>query len=418
MVDILVMSRYELSTMSNDDGTALLEPKAQFTPVTGDGWHDPFGMYKALRDHDPVHHVEARDYWVLSRFSDIFDAVRDTTTFTSTKGLTFEYNELEKAGLDEIAPMVFLDPPDHTFFRRLVSRGFTPRHVETFEPEVRSFVVERIERLRAQGGGDVVTELLKPLPSFIVGKYLGVPPEDRDRFDAWSNGIVGANALGDPLLAATSVGELFAFFSELIERRRTDPGDDTISDLVQASEGSGVTSLQILGFAFTMVTGGNDTTTGLLSGGLELLAGHPAQRQMLVEQPGLIRGAVEELLRLTSPVQGLARTTTRDVTVSGVQIPAERKVLLLYGAANRDEREFGDDAEELDVLRLPRRILSFGYGPHHCIGAAVARLMGRVTLEELLARCPRFGVDAEVGQFAPGHFVRWYESLPFVPDAA
>jgi cytochrome P450 family 130 len=402
--------------MSTDNQTALLEPKAQFTPVTGDGWRDPFPMYRALRDRDPVHHVESRDYWVLSRFGDIFDVVRDTATFTSTKGLTFEYNELEKAGLDEIAPMVFLDPPDHTFFRRLVSRGFTPRHVETFEPEVRAFVVERIERLRTQGGGDVVTELLKPLPSFIVGKYLGVPPEDRDRFDAWSNGIVGANALGDPLLAATSVGELFAFFTELIERRRTDPGDDTISDLVQASEGSGVTPLQILGFAFTMVTGGNDTTTGLLSGGLDLLARQPAQREMLVEQPGLIRGAVEELLRLTSPVQGLARTTTRDVTVSGVDIPKDRKVLLLYGAANRDEREFGDEAEELNVLRAPRRILSFGYGPHHCIGAAVARLMGRVTLEELLARCPRYDVDAVAGRFAPGHFVRWYESLPFVPD--
>ena len=404
--------------MSSHDATALMEPKAQFTPVTGDGWRNPFPMYRALRDHDPVHHVEARDYWVLSRFGDIFDAVRDTTTFTSTKGLTFEYDELAKAGLNEIAPMVFLDPPDHTFFRRLVSRGFTPRHVETFEPEVRSFVAERIERLRAQGGGDVVSDLLKPLPSFIVGKYLGVPPEDRDRFDAWSNGIVGANALGDPLLAATSVGELFAFFSELIERRRSDPGDDTISDLVQASEGTGVTSQQILGFAFTMVTGGNDTTTGLLSGGLELLSGHPDQRAQLVAQPGLIRGAVEELLRLTSPVQGLARATTCDVAINGVQIPRDRKVLLLYGAANRDEREFGANAEELDVLRQPRRILTFGYGPHHCIGAAAARLMGRVTLEEVLARCPTYAVDPVAGRFAPGHFVRWYESLPFVPEAA
>ncbi len=395
-----------------------VEANARFVPVSGDGWRDPFRMYRALRDHDPVHHVESGDYWVLSRFSDIFDAVRDTTTFTSTKGLTFEYNELEKAGLDDIAPMVFLDPPDHTFFRRLVSRGFTPRHVETFEPEVRSFVVERIERLRSQGGGDVVADLLKPLPSFIVGKYLGVPPEDRERFDAWSNGIVGANALGDPLLAATSVGELFAFFSELIERRRTDPGDDTISDLVQASQDSGVTPLQILGFAFTMVTGGNDTTTGLLSGGLELLASHPEQKGMLIAQPDLIGGAIDELLRLTSPVQGLARTSTRDVTVNGVSIPKDRKVLLLYGAANRDEREFGDDAEELDILRSPRRILSFGYGPHHCIGAAAARLMGRVTLNELLARCPRFEVDPDAGRFAPGHFVRWYESLPFDPGGA
>jgi cytochrome P450 family 130 len=404
--------------MSAPVDSATTSAEARFVPVTGGGWRNPFPMYRALRDADPVHHVEDGDYWVLSRFKDVFDVVRDTATFTSTQGLTFEYNELAKAGLEEIAPMVFLDPPDHTFFRRLVSRGFTPRHVETLEPDVRAFVVERIERLRAQGGGDIVAELLKPLPSFIVGRYLGVPSEDRERFDAWSNGIVGANALGDPLLAASTVGELFGFFTELIERRRREPADDTISDLVRAAEGTGVTTLQILGFAFTMVTGGNDTTTGLLSGGLELLTGAPDQRDVLVGQPDLVRPAIEELLRLTSPVQGLARTTTQEVTLGGVTIPAGRKVLLLYGAANRDEREFGDDAEQLNVRRAPARILSFGYGPHLCLGAAAARLMGRVTLEELLSRCPRFRVDAEAGRFAPGHFVRWYESLPFVPDAS
>ncbi len=399
--------------MSITEVSPTASSNTRFVPASGDGWRNPFDMYRALRDDDPVHHVSDGDYWVLSRFADVFDVVRDTATFSSASGLTFEYNELEKAGLDEIAPMVFLDPPDHTFFRRLVSRGFTPRQVETFEPEIRAFVIERIERLRSAGGGDVVAELLKPLPSFIVGRYLGVPDEDRERFDNWSNGIVAANALGDPLLAAATVGELFGFFTELIARRRVEPADDTISDLVAASEGTGVTDLQILGFAFTMVTGGNDTTTGLLSGGLELLSAHPDQRALLAGQPELMRTAVEELLRLTSPVQGLARTTTNEIEVSGVAIPEGRKVLLLYGSANRDEREFGHDAEELRLLRAPRRILSFGYGPHLCLGAAVARLMGRVTLEELLARCPDFTVDAAAGHFAPGHFVRWYESLPF-----
>jgi cytochrome P450 len=399
--------------MSITEVSSTESSNARFVPVSGDGWRNPFDMYRALRDHDPVHHVSSGDYWVLSRFADVFDVVRDTASFSSASGLTFEYNELEKAGLSEIAPMVFLDPPDHTFFRRLVSRGFTPRNVEVFEPEIRTFVVERIERLRSAGHGDVVAELLKPLPSYIVGRYLGVPDDDRERFDQWSNGIVAANALGDPLLAAVTVGELFGFFTELIARRRVEPSDDTISDLVAASEGTGITDLQILGFAFTMVTGGNDTTTGLLSSGLELLAAHPEQKALLVEQPELLRTAIEELLRLSSPVQGLARTTTREVELSGVTIPEGRKVLLLYGAANRDEREFGEDAEELQVMRAPRRILSFGYGPHLCLGAAAARLMGRVTLEELLARCPDFTVHAAAGHFAPGHFVRWYESLPF-----
>lgn len=368
-------------------------------------------MYRRLRDEDPVHHVERGDYWVLSRFEHVFRAVRDTATFSSAQGLTFTYDETRKAGLDEVAPMVFLDPPEHTDFRRHVSARFTPRRVQDIEDDVRSFVRERLDDLCAAGGGDVVAQLLKPLPSFVVAHYLGVPAEDREKFDGWTHGIVAANALGDPLLAADTVTELFGYFTELIEWRRSSPGDDAVSALVEA----GVAPLRVLGFAFTMVTGGNDTTTGLLSVGLDLLATHPDQRDLLVADPARIPDAVEELLRLTSPVQGLARTTTVDAEVGGVTIPAGRKVLLLYGSANRDEREFGDDAEELRVTRKPRQILAFGYGAHHCLGAAAARLMGRVTLEELLARCPQFDVDAEAGRFAPGHFVRWYESLPFRP---
>ena len=398
--------------------TPEIPANATFEPVSGDGWRNPFAMYRALRDHDPVHHVDRGDYWVLSRFADVFDAVRDTVTFTSTQGLTFKYNELQMAGLDEISPMVFLDPPDHTTFRRLVSRGFAPRQVQSLEPDIRRFVVERLETLGAAGGGDVVAELLKPLPSFVVATYLGVPPEDRERFDGWTQGILAANAFGDPTLAADTVGELFTFFADLIERRREDPGDDVISELVQLCNEDRVTPMRILGFSFTMVTGGNDTTTGLLSGGLDLLAAHPDQRDLLARRPDLIPAGIEELLRLTSPVQGLARSTTKEVEVGGVVIPEGRKVMFLYGSANRDTREFGSNAEELDITRNPRRILSFGYGPHHCLGAAAARLMGRVVLEELLARYPRFGVDAAAGHFAPGHFVRWYESLPFTTEVA
>jgi cytochrome P450 len=261
------------------------------------------------------------------------------------------------------------------------------------------------------GGGDVVGGLLKPLPSYVVAHYLGVPEEDREHFDGWTRGIVAANALGDPMLAANTVAELFGYFTSLISRRRRSPGDDAVSDLVSA----GVSDMQTLGFAFTMVTGGNDTTTGLLGGGLELLSDHPAERQRLIDDPSMIPGAVEELLRLTSPVQGLARTVTSDVTIEGVTIPAGRKVMLLYGSANRDEREFGPLAGALDVGRAPRQIVAFGYGAHHCLGAAAARLMGRVTLEELLARCPSFVVDGAAGVYAPGQFVRWFESLPFLP---
>ena len=360
-----------------------------------------------------MHHVERGDYWVLSRFADVFTAARDTATWSSASGLTFSYGDMGAAGLEQVAPLVMLDPPDHTEFRRLVARGFTPRQVTAIEPAVRAFVVERLERLRSAGGGDVVAELLKPLPSFVVAHYLGVPAADRGRFDAWTEGIVAANALGDPLVAGTAVAELLGYFGELVERRRREPGDGVLSELVAAGDGARVPPLRILGFAFTMVTGGNDTSTGLLGGALELLAAAPDQRRLLQDDLALVPGAVEELLRLTSPVQGLARTATRDVCIGDVLIPEGRKALLLYAAANRDPREFGPDAEQLDVRRAPRQVLTFGSGAHFCLGAAAARLMGRVVLEEVLVRCPGYAVDPDAGRFAPGHFVRRYESLPF-----
>lgn len=393
-------------------------PTVGFEPRSGTTWRDPFSMYRALRDHDPVHHVADGDYWVLSRFADVFAAARDTATFSSAQGLTFTYGEREKLGLD-FAPMVMMDPPEHTAFRRLVGRGFTPRRVADIEPAVRSFVVDHVEALREIGQGDLVAGLAKPLPSFVVAHYLGVPAEDRDRFDGWTEAIVGANAEGNALLAADAVGELVGYFSELIERRRVEPGDDMTSALVHAElDGEPVSVLAILGFAFTMVTGGNDTTTGLLGGAAELLTARPDQRRRLLDDPGLIPNAVEELLRLTAPVQGLARTTTRPVTLGDHTVPGGRKVLLLYASANRDQREYGPDADELDVGRSIDKILTFSYGAHHCLGAAAARLQARVALEELLARCPDFSVDADAGTFAPGHFVRRYASLPFVADAA
>lgn len=388
---------------------------AHFEPRTEEGWRDPFTMYRDLRDHDPVHHVERGDYWVLSRYRHVFDAARDTERFSSAQGLTHLYDDVATAGLDTVRPMVFLDPPEHTEFRRLVAKGFTPRQVAEIEPAVREFAAERIEALRSNGGGDIVSELLKPLPTFVVAHYLGVPEADRGRFDRWVHRVVAASANGNVLDASETVAEIFEYFTALIERRRGDPGDDTISLLVQAGDGAGVDPMRILGFAFTMITGGNDTTTGLLSVGLDLLHRSPDQQAALAADPGLTDDAVQELLRLTSPVQGLARTTTTDVDIDGTTIPAGRKVMLLYAAANRDPREFGDDAEQLRIDRRPAQILTFSYGAHHCLGASAARLMGRVVLEELLGRCPEFAVDGDAATFAPGNFVRWYRSLPFTP---
>ncbi|MEG8177648.1 cytochrome P450 [Nocardia terpenica] len=401
--------------------TANMSHKPRFELRSGETWRDPWSMYAALREHDPVHHVVPAgradaDYYVLSRYADVYDAVRDAETFSSAQGLTVDYNNLSEIGLGADRPFVFTDPPDHTGFRRRVAKGFTPRQVREISPAVREFVIERIERLRAEDGGDISAELFKPLPTMVVAHYLGVPEEDRAKFDKWSEAIVAASAAGGILTAQAAVTELMQYFTALIERRRTAPGDDTVSLLVASGLGadgdvSGI--LQILGFAFTMITGGNDTTTGNLGGAVQLLTLYPEQRRRLIDDPGLIPGAVDEFLRLTSPVQGLARTTTRDVEIEGVTIPAGRRVLLLYASANRDEREYGSDAAELDVTRQPRNILTFGNGNHHCLGAAAARMQATIALRELLARCPDFTVDIDAVRYTDGNYVRWPVSVPF-----
>ncbi|MBM0125844.1 cytochrome P450 [Pimelobacter simplex] len=390
-----------------------------YRPGGGAAWRDPWASYAWLRDHDPVHHVVPprrpdADYFVLSRHADVLAAAVDVATYSSTRGLTVEYDELERIGLVDNPPFVMTDPPVHTTFRRLVARGFTPRQVRELEPVVRAFVADRLDALRAAGGGDVVAELFKPLPSLVVGHYLGVPVEDQPRFDDWSGAIVAANVAGEGALAAADAAsattELMTYFADLVERRRRDPGEDTVSQLVMA----GTDLLEILAFVFTMVAGGNDTSTGALGGAAQLLAAHPEQRALLAGSPDLVPDAVEELLRLTSPVQCLARTATRDVELHGTTIPAGRKVLLLYAAGNRDPRRYGLDADLLDVRRRPSQVLSFSQGHHHCLGAAAARLQITVALEELLARIPDFAVDEDAVTWAPGPYVRRPLSVPLV----
>lgn len=397
-----------------------------YRPGGGEAWRDPWSSYAVLREQDPVHHVvpaghPAADYYVLSRHADVLAAAVDVATFSSGQGLTVEYDELERIGLVDNPPFVMTDPPVHTAFRRLVARGFTPRQVRDIEPAVRSFVVERVERLREAGGGDVVAELFKPLPSLVVGHYLGVPEADRARFDEWSTAIVGANVGAGDVSgtdAASATVELMGYFTDLIERRRREPADDTVSQLVAAGVADGPDAdaglLSILAFVFTMVAGGNDTTTGALGGAVQSLSSRPDQRALLVADPSLLPDAVEEFLRLTSPVQALARTAVRDVVLHDKVIPAGRKVLLLYGAANRDPRRYGPDAEELDVRRRPGQILSFSQGHHHCLGAAAARMQILVALEELLARIPDFRVDDAAITWAPGPYVRRPLGVPLM----
>jgi len=356
---------------------------------------------------------------VLSRFDDVFAAAIDTAVFSSAQGLTYEVDEIVALGLKPT--LVMMDRPQHTVFRRLISRGFTPRRVATLEPTLRSFVRERVALLADAGEGDFVDLLAGRLPTVVVASYLGVPEEDRAEFNTWSSAIVQANAVGGGIVggAAEAVAGLYAYFTELIAYRRRHPGEDMLSDLSMASLDDRPLELdEILGFCFNLIAGGNDTVGGLLGGAAVALTAHPDQRTRLLAEPHLLPGAIEELLRSTSPVQGLSRTTTREVTLHGRTIAAGSKVHLLYGSANHDEREFGPSAGELDVTRRFPRMLAFGNGPHHCIGAAAARLQGRVALEELLRVVPDFSADGARGRLAPGPFVRRYESLPVTAGRA
>jgi len=387
-----------------------------YDPLDPGTQEDPYPVYRRLREEDPVHRT-AHGFWVLSRFEDVFGAALDSTTFSSAQGLTFGENEILTLGLKPT--LVMMDRPQHTTFRRLISRGFTPRRVAELEPLLRAFVRDRVAMLAEAGEADFIETLAGPLPTLVVAMYLGVPESDRDQFDAWSNAIVQANATGNTVRdAASAVAGLYGYFTELITWRRRHPGEDMLSDLVAARvDGQSLGVDEILGYCFVMIAGGNDTTSGLLGGAVVALTERSDQRRLLLDDPTLLPGSVEELLRVTSPVQGLSRTTTRDVEIRGSLIPADSKVHLLYGSANRDRREFGPTADDLDVTRRIRRMLTFGNGPHHCIGAAAARLQARVVLEELFRTMPEFSADGSRGRLAPGPFVRRYRSLPMVAGA-
>jgi hypothetical protein len=254
------------------------------------------------------------------------------------------------------------------------------------------------------------------LPTFVLAELLGIPPGDRVRFDPWVRALTTFQDAGfalSGLSAPDAVAEMFEYFSAIITRRRADPGEDLISALCHASvDGDTLTDWDVLGFCFVIVAGGNDTTGNLISHGMQMLEQHPAQREILAADPELIANAVLEFLRVEGSVQGLARTTTRAVRVHDVEIPAGEKVLMLYGAANRDPREFGPSADRLDVTRPIPRHLGFATGVHFCIGSHLARLQARVAFEELLAARPRIGVDTAAGVRLKSAFTRGWLSLP------
>lgn len=392
-----------------------------YDPFDPDFQADPYPAYRRLRDDDPVHRHDDPPFWALSRFEDIWQATRDASTFSSAQGLTFYPDEIGTLGL---APtIVMLDPPRHTVLRRLISHGFTPRRIAAMEDLIRKFVRERIalmERKAADGETpDLHRDFSSPLPTFALAHLLGVPEADRSRFDPWVTALTTLQDDGFDLAslnaggAAEAVAEMFAYFGDVIAARRADPSDDLISALTAAeADGERLTDWDILGFCFVMVAGGNDTTGNLISHGVMLLDGDHVQRERLAADRELIPNALMEFLRLEGSVQALGRTTTRPVRLHGTEIPEGEKVMLLYGSANRDEREFGPDAAALDITREIPRHLGFASGVHFCIGSHLAKLQARVAFEELYNAHPHIGVDLENAKRIQSPFTRGWAQLP------
>ena len=388
-----------------------------YDPFDPDFLRDPYPAYAWLRDESPVHHQpktpEAPSFWALSRFEDIWDAVRAPDLFSSASGLTFFPDEIGQLGL---APtIVMMDPPRQTQLRGLIGRGFTPKRVAELEDTIRAFARERAHDIR-DGATDLHQSFSSTIPTFVLAELLGVPHQDRVRFAPWVRTLTDLqnDAFGSAAAEGMAViAEMFEYFTAAITEQRKSPQDDLIGALVQAElDGERLSDWDILGFCFVMVAGGSDTTASLISHAIGLLSDAPDQRTMLLEEPSLLPDALVEFLRLESSVQGLCRETTRDVEVRGVTIPAGEKVLMLYGAANRDPREWGPTADQLDIRREHPRHLAFSSGPHFCIGNHLARLQARVALEELLAVVPQITVDAASGTRQPSVFVRSWESLP------
>ncbi|MGB5705118.1 MAG: cytochrome P450 [Polyangiales bacterium] len=384
---------------------------------------NPYPFYERLRDEHPVHYNERMNFYVLSRYDDIFHALRKPQIFSSAQGLTPAKDEISQLGIPPT--FIMMDPPDHTRLRRLITKAFTPDTVKDLEPVVRAFVVDCIERMKGKAADgedvDLIEEIASPLPTMVVANILGVPPEDREKFDPWSDAITSASAdfALDVKQAIGAVQGLVSYFGGMCQARRAKPTGDMISKLTQAEIGGDkLTDWDILGFCFVMIAGGNDTTTNLIGNSMRFLHDYPDQHRELLQDPSLIPNAIEEFLRIESVVQGLSRTTTEDVEYHGTVIPSGSKVHNLYASGNRDPRHWGDNADDLDIHREIDRHLSFAQGPHFCIGAHVARLMVRTYFEEMGARIGEgFEIDWDNAVRRQSAFTRGFTKMPLRIEA-
>lgn len=394
----------------------------ELNPFSRDFQDDPYPTYRWLRRHAPLYRNEALDFWALSRFRDVQAALADWATYSSAEGVQLERLDPELSKLTPI--MIHMDPPRHDRLRKLVSKAFTPRRVAELEPFVRAIAVRLLEPLAAHGGGDFVQEFSAPLPMEVIFTLLGVPEPDRPHLRRLMDLSLERDA-DTPALPSRALGammELMRYWFGLVHDLRRRPDDGLVSSLLEAEiedeDGTRtrLTDGEIVGFCSLLGAAGNETTTKLLGNAVVLFARHPDQYALVRADPARIPGAVEEVVRHSTPAQYTARTVTRDVDWYGRTVPAGARMLLLLGAANRDEREY----EEPDAFRIARPIpnpLGFGHGVHFCLGASLARLESRVGLEEFSRRFPSYTVDETRCQRVRMSNVHGWSSVPFARAA-
>ena len=377
---------------------------------------DPYPVYHRLRHEAPLYYNEEYDFFAVSRFDDVQQGLIDRETFSSARGSVLEFI---KANI-EMPPgiVIFEDPPLHDIHRGLLSRVFTPKKMIALEHKVRGFCARVLDPLVGAGRFDFVADLGAQIPMRTIGMLLGVPESDQEQARNLADASLRTDP-GKPMdVAVENIGQA-DFFSDYIDWRTTHPSDDLMSELlfVEFEDETGTTRRltrdEVLMYVSVISGAGNETTNRLIGWMGKVLAEHPEQRRDLVEDRSLVNNAIEELLRFEPPTPHVARFVARDVELYDQAVPAGSAMVCLTGSANRDEHKY-EDPDRFDIHRNIRQHLTFGYGIHFCLGAALARLEGRVALDEVLTRFPEWDVDWESARRAPTSTVRGWDSLPVV----
>lgn len=359
---------------------------------------NPYPAYRELRNTTPVVWNDVTNFWALTKYEDVRFVSGHPHLFSSTKGITIP-DPSQPEPVQE-GNLIFTDPPRHRQLRKLINSGFTRRQVMLLEPKVREIVKGIVDDVDPSVEYEFAEEIAAPLPTRMIAEMLGAPPEDWEKFRTWSDAAVGTADPDIELDHLVALGELYEYFTKLIEARRsgevTDQ-DDLLSILAAAEvDGERLTDADLLNFSFLLLVAGNETTRNLIALGMQALIEHPDQFTLLRSSPELLSAAVEEMLRFTSPVTHMARQATEDVEIRGQQIRAGDTVVMLYGAANRDEEIFGSSSDEFDITRNPNPHIAFGAGEHACLGAQLARLEARVMFEVLLGTYPTIELTGDV----------------------